>query len=152
MKKYFFILILVIVAIAIIIYGANLFSPGSYSDSEKFELPINEADLIIIIENFKNENPEYKVPAQVKLIDGRSNPQDHWYHVYFYYKQENQIIYTWVRSSGKEKTVLAFVAVNNGLELGKWKDINKDFDASENRNQIEKFENRIFKQLETKVK
>jgi hypothetical protein len=137
--------------IGIIIYGAKLFSPGSYSDSEKFELPINEADLIIIIENFKNENPEYKVPAQVKLIDGRDNPQEHWYHVYFYYQQENQIIYTWVRSSGKQKTVLAFVAVNNGLQLGKWKDINKDFDSSENRIQMEKFESRILNSLKQRL-
>jgi len=150
MKKYILIIAIVVIGIAIIIYGAKLLSPGSYSDAEKFELPINELNLITVIEKFKNEHPEYKVPDQVKLTDGRSNPQDHWYHVYFYYQQENQIIYAWIRSSGKQKSTLALVSINNGLELGKWKDVNKDLSESENKEQIEKFENRILNSLKQK--
>jgi hypothetical protein len=147
MKKYLLISIVLVLVIAMIFYGAKLFSPGSYAEAEKFELPMNEADLINIITNFKNENPEFKIPDQIKLADGKNNPQDHWYHVYFYYPQENQVVYAWVRSSGKQSSTIAFVGVNNGLELGHWKYINKDLSSSENEAQIEKFQNRILNKL-----
>lgn len=144
MRKY---LIVIVMAFVVILFGPKLLSPGSYSDAEKFELPINQIKLISLIENFKEQNPKYKVPSYVGLSDGRHNSKDHWYHIYFYYPEENQIIYTWLREEETQKTILAFVSVNNGLKLGEWRDINKDFSASENKDQLEKFEQRILNTL-----
>ena len=56
---------------------------------------------------------------QTQLKDGRRNEKDHWYHVYFYYQQENEIVKTWVRSS-ESGTTFAFVGINSGLTLGNW--------------------------------
>jgi len=147
MKKYLSIILTVVITLATLIYLEKQFSPGSYGDAEQYELSIRESDLIKKIETFKNENPQYMVPDEVGLVDGRRDAQDHWYHIYFFYPQENQIVYAWVRKSGKQKTTLAFVSVNDGLVFGKWKDINKDFSSSENENQIQKFEDRILNKL-----
>ena len=124
-----------------------MFSPGSYADAEKYEFSISEADLILKVEKFKKENSEYNVPSQVGIVDGKQNPQDHWHHIYFFYTQENQVIYAWIRASGKQESTLAFVGVNNGMVLGNWKNVNKDFSSSENREQIRKFEDRILNKL-----
>lgn len=121
---------------------------GSYPYAEVYEVNYTESDLIKKIEKFKSENPEYIVPVEVGLIDGRSESKDdHWYHIYFYYKKENQIVYTWLRPSGKGKTYFAIVSINNGLQLGNWKEINHDFSPGDNALQKEKFENQILNKI-----
>jgi hypothetical protein len=37
--------------------------------------------------------------------------------------------------------------VNDGLTIGRWKDINKDFDNDENKKQKTKFEERILNKI-----
>lgn len=128
-------------------------SAGSYPDAERYELNVNEASLIKAIQDFKKNNPQYIVPEQTQLIDGRddNDRNDHWYHVYFYYPEENQIIYTWTRPAENGKTTFAFVSINEGLRLGKWKDINKDFSRSENKAELKKFEERILNKIKEKL-
>jgi len=92
------------------------------------------------------------VPEQTQLQDGRDDEKDHWFHVYFYFPEENQIIYAWTRPSEKEKTSFAFVGINNGLILGNWKEINKDFSGSENEKEKKKFEERILDKIKEKLK
>ena len=129
------------------------FAPGSYPYAELYKIKIKEYDLIKVIEKFKENNPDYCVPLQTQLQDGRSNDRDdHWYHIYFYYKDENRIIYTWIRQYDKETTNFALVAINEGLVLGHWKDINKDFNKKENKLQKEKFEKRILSKIEALLK
>jgi hypothetical protein len=95
---------------------------------------------------------KYKIdPKEVGLLDGRNNEKDHWYHVYFYYPNENQIVYAWTRPIDNKKTTFAFVSVNDGLILGKWKDINNDFEVRDNKNQKEKFESLILALIKNKV-
>ena len=116
----------------VLLTGCNI-AGGSYPYAEVYEINVPESDLIKEIEEFKSENPEYIVPAEVGLIDGRSERKDdHWYHIYFYYKKENQIVYTWLRPSGEGKTSFAIVSINNGLQLGNWKEINHDFSPGDN--------------------
>ena len=108
--------------------------------------------MINSINRFKKEHPEYNVPPQILLKDGKSkDPDDHWYHIYFYYKEENQIIYTWVRQVDRDYTSFAFVSINNGLILGNWKDINKNFSRKENKLQKEKFEQRILNEIKKQI-
>lgn len=79
-------------------------------------------------------------------------PSDYWYHIYFYYKDENKLLNTWVRQLNKENTTFAFVAVNDGLTLGNWKRVNKDFSSKENELVKEKFEKQILNKIKAMVK
>jgi len=127
------------------------FAPGSYPYAERYEISCSESDLINAVEKFKRDNPEYLVPSQTQLKDGRSDENDHWYHVYFYYKNDNEIVYTWIRKSNEQTTTLAFVAINNGLTLGNWKDINKGFSKEGNKLQKEKFERLILNEIKKQI-
>jgi hypothetical protein len=105
-----------------------------------------------LINDFKVENPQYQVSVEVglSLRDGRDNAkfQDYWFHIYFYYPQENKIIWTWTRPAGKQQTTLAFVAIGH---VGSWKFINKDFGFFENRKQKKMFEERILNKIKEKI-
>jgi len=123
---------------------------GSYPYAETYELNYSEEEVKTAINKFKQEHSEYIVPkvtidgkAACDLIDEQSKEPNHWYIVYFYYPQENQIILTWTRPTEKGKTTFAFVSINEGLTLGNWKEINKDFSSLENKDMKKKFEERI---------
>ena len=151
MKTIYLIVLLFIVGI-FTITSCNL-APGSYVYAEEYEIPCMEMDLIKVVKKFKADNPEYKVPIQTKIIDGRTiSRDDHWYHVYFFYKKENQIIKTWIRQVNNETTTFAFVAINDGLKLGNWKGINKDFSRKENKMQKKKFEDLILNKITSQLK
>ncbi len=115
---------------------------------------MNESDLIKVIQDFKKNNPHYIMPAETHLSDGRKNEpgQNYWYHIYFYDQDENEIIKCWTRPHGSKKTTFAFVGINQGLDLGNWKMINKDFSILENRNEKIKFEERILNKIKDKAK
>lgn len=148
MRKRIVILVGIAIAVLVIAYWlSSKFAPGSYPYAEIYTIDASEEDLISQVELFKENNPQYNVPIQVGLIDGRADSSDHWYHIYFYYPEEHQILYTWVRAENKNKTTFAFVSINYGLILGKWKDINKDLDKEENKKQIEKFEQLILNKI-----
>jgi hypothetical protein len=135
------------------------FAPGSYPYAETYELNYSEDEVKTAINKFKQENSEYIVPKVTidgkktwDLIDEQSKEPNYWYCIYFYYKNENKIIYAWTRPAEKGKTTFAFVSINNGLVLGNWKDINKDFNRSENKEEKKKFEERILNKLKEKLK
>jgi hypothetical protein len=148
-------IITLIVLILIGIFGfyklIKLISPGSYPYAEIYELNFPEKKVIDAINKFKKLHPEMIVPKVT--VEGRGSfdmtesegrkENSHWYFIYFYYQKENQIVSTWTRSSQKESTSFAFVALNNGLNIGNWKDINNDFNSSENQQLKKDFEKRI---------
>jgi len=124
--------------------GCNI-AAGSYPYAAVYEIKTKEEDLIKAIQDFKRDNPEFNVPGQLQISDGRdtSDLNSLWYHVYFYYPQEKQIINTWTRPSNSGGTSFAFVGVNEGIVLGNWKEINKDFNSAGNKEVKKKFEERI---------
>lgn len=126
-------------------------APGSYPYAERYEINCSESDLILAIEKFKMENPEFNLPSQAQLKDGRRDENDHWYHVYFYYEKENKIVKTWVRKVSEGTTTFAFVAINDGLALGKWKDINNGYSKKENNIQKGKFERLILNEIKKQI-
>ncbi|WP_158800265.1 hypothetical protein [Pedobacter sp. L105] len=149
----------ILVGIFIVILGigfynlAKLYSPGSYPYAEEYNVNVNEAKLINSINKFKKTNPKYIVPGRLNLKEGRNQVNEHWYSVYFYYPESDEIIYAWTRPNGPESTTLGFVSINHGNHLGNWKDINKDFKSSQNLMQKEKFVNLILnpiKEMSTK--
>lgn len=148
-KKLIGIILIASFVIIGVIWFAKSFAPGSYPYAELYEIPVDEATLIEAINKFKNKNPQYCVPDQVKLKDGRKDKNAYWYRIDFYYPEENQIIFTWTRPANKGTTTFAFVSINDGTVLGNWKDINKDFSRSENRNNKKKFEDRILNPIKT---
>jgi len=148
MRKYILLLISMSAVAFLLYYIAESFSPGSYGDAYTYELPIPEKELIRVIKEFKKENPEFSVNSQTQLLDHRNN---HWYVIYFYYPQEDEIIYTWTRPSGKDKTTFALVSVNDG-KMTKWKDVKKDLTSTKSKEQIMRFENLILEKIKEKIK
>jgi hypothetical protein len=151
MKRVVLIVGIIIAIVGAIVWLGFKFSPGSYAYAEEYEIDTSEASLASIIQKFKSDHPQYNVPSQVGLKDGRTDSSDYWYHIYFYYPQENKIIYTWLRSNGKNETTFALVAINDGLTLGNWKDFNKDFSRKENKENKKKFEERILNVIKREV-
>lgn len=135
------------ISIILIVVGlyklAELYSPGSYPNVEKYNVDLDEKGVINILNRFKEKNPKFVPPNGFGLKDGRRNKKDHWYNVYFYYPETNEIIYIWTRPSSSTTTTIGFVSVNQGDNLGHWKDINKDFNFSENILQKKKFKELI---------
>ncbi|HBK83762.1 MAG TPA: hypothetical protein DDZ41_09235 [Flavobacterium sp.] len=158
-KKAIIILTIIILIVGGVIWFGYNFAPGSYPYAETYELNYSEEQVKTAINKFKQEHSEYIVPKVTinnqgswDLPDGPSEEPPHWYYVvYFYYKNENKIIFTSTHPSGKNKTTLAFVSINDGLNLGSWKDINKDFSRSENKEEKKKFEERILNKIKEKL-
>lgn len=73
------------------------------------------------------------------------------YHVCFYYSKNNGIVKTWIRESGRGTTTFALVAINEGLTIGKWRDLNKGYSKKESLLQKEKFEQLILNEIESKI-
>lgn len=118
-------------------------APGSYPYAEVYELGASEEKLIEATNKFKTGHPDFMVPEYIGLVDGRSpDNTDHWYHVWFFYKEENKIVYTWIRGNK-----FALISINEGSELGNWKNINKDFTRSGNNQEKRKFEERILNRI-----
>lgn len=148
MRKYLLVFFIVALVAYLLYYISESFSPGSYGNAETYELNVDETELIELIERFKEDNPQFKVPTQTQLSDHKN---DHWYVIYFYYPEENEIIYTWTRPSGKGATTWALVSVNNGQMDGGWRDINKGLNSAENKVQINRFENLILEKVKEKI-
>lgn len=51
--------------------------------------------------------------------------------IYFYNPHQNVILNICILGNSTN-TKLAFVALNKGLDIGNWKDVNKDFSYKEN--------------------
>lgn len=133
----------------------NIISAGSYAHSVSYELPYSETEVIKAIEKFKEKNPKYKVPEvsisfnnSFKLEDSRTE-NGLWFVVFLYDSNENRILKIAIRGN-ETNTTLEFVSINNGLEIGHWKDINRDFSYDENqqlKNSFEKFYLNPIKQI-----
>ena len=149
--------IIIIGLIIISFFGYVIFNfkPGSYINAQEYIINEKEELVIEAIEDFKKENPQYIVPEYLGLNDGRDENlvNDHWYHLYFYNNKSNQIIYAWVRSNLENtNTTFALVAVNEGLTLGNWKDVNKELNEFENKKVKEMFVNQILNPIKKQIR
>jgi hypothetical protein len=61
--------------------------------------------------------------------------------------KRNQIVVTWVREVDRDHCLFALVRINDGIELGKWKDVNHDYGFFDSIKERNKFEERILKPL-----
>ncbi len=152
--KTIIILITVPLVIGVGFWFSYNFASGSYPYAETYELDFSEEEVKQAVNEFKQEHPEYTVPKVTienkgffDLLDGQSKEPSHWYNIYFYYKNENRILYTWTRPFDENKTAFALVSINNGLNIGNWKEINKDFSCTENKKEKKKFEEQILNKI-----
>ena len=122
------------------------FAPGSYPYVELYKFEVAESKIISAVNKFKMENSDYCLSNQERFIDGRRSNNDHWYHVWFYYPKENQIVKCWIRG-----THIGCVGLGEYPSLRNYKEINKDFSKQENKIQKEKFERRILKEIQSKI-
>jgi hypothetical protein len=119
--------------------------PGSFAYAERYSFQVSESRLITIVRKFRKLHTQFNLPIQTGVADGKIDSLDHWYHIYFYYPKEDQIVKAWIQGplEGGNKATLALVAVNEGLQIPNWRYINKDFDYKENIKQKQLFEQRI---------
>jgi hypothetical protein len=150
MKTFYNTIVFAIVISTLSFFSCD-FAPGSYPYAERYKVKIKETELINSITKFKENNPDFCLPNRVKLKDGKRDENDLWYHIYFYYKNENIIVKTWVLQDDNENTIFAFVAINEGLRIGNWKLVNKDFNSNENKNQKFLFEQRILNVIKKQI-
>lgn len=152
-RKIFIGVSIALTTVFLLYYFAWSFGPGSYPRAEIYEFDIPENELIEIIEEFKEENPELKVPTlgQFELTDGRKDVSDRWFDIYFYDSDNDQIIHTWTRPASKTTTSFAFVAVNQGLTLGNWETVNDSFWWWNNKPLKTRFETTILEGIKEKT-
>lgn len=148
MKKILVVLILVLLSFYIVYEMARAFSPGLYPNAEMYEINLKDSTLISKIQKFKMSNSVFEVPNKIGLTDGYFGEHKERFGFYFYLKNENKTIFIWVRALTLSQAQLAFVSVNEGVELGNWKELNNDYDFFETRKERERFENLVLKRLD----
>ncbi|MEP2025581.1 hypothetical protein [Reichenbachiella sp.] len=119
------------------------YSPGSYPYAERYEIDMSEDELIDRLKTHKELHPELKLPAGVNMKDGKRNNVDHWHHFYFYRKESDQVVKTWVRRIDEERSTFALVALFDRSFQHGLKFFNKDFDDEENEILINRFEEEL---------
>lgn len=128
----------------------KVFGAGSYSYAEKYTINREEHNVIKQIEKLKSDN-DLIVPKFVwngEKIELNDKRKSHWYDFYIYLKNRNQMFYFWTRSGDyTNTTIIALVAVRNGLGLGNWKDINKDLSDKENKEIKKVFEEKVISKI-----
>lgn len=120
------------------IFNSCNLAPGSYPYAEIYEFDASEENLIKAVEEFKIDNPKYALSNQMRFTDGRRDKKDHWFHIWFYYPDRNKVVKSWIRGNK-----IAFVGIGDGMDLSNYKEINKDFDYSENKEEKKKFQEHI---------
>lgn len=121
----------------------NAFAPGSYPYAEYYEFNYSEQKVIEAIEIVKKENITLKVGKGWE----DTNSTDYWNHIYFNF--HNQMLLTWLRSNGENKTTFAFVSIQD--ENSKWKLINDDLGFFENRKIKKEFEKEIVEKIKKQL-
>lgn len=128
--------------VILIIIACKDFSAGSYPYAEKYSFTVSDSLLIKKIETFKlaNETYDFKDEDSVMTKKQTIGNYGNWYYIYFYYPKEKQLVFTYVQSSGKNKSTLALVSIGGKL-------INKEFSSKENSLQKKNFKDRILNLL-----
>ena len=65
--------IVILNLLLLLIISSCVFAPGSYPYVEKYEIRLNEEDIITKIEEFKKKHPEYDMSEHLDYPNGRRN-------------------------------------------------------------------------------
>jgi hypothetical protein len=133
----------VIVIIVIFLRIGYLIAPGSYPKSENYIINTSQIGLLSKIDSLKSHNPHYNIPSLVNAYDTTK----HSYNIYIYNYSKDQIIHIEIQPKGNNQSTIHFIGINQGLTLGNWKIINKDFSNKENEFILSDFEKSILNPL-----
>jgi hypothetical protein len=150
---------IIIISYCLLLESCDKFAAGSYPYVECYELNIRESIVIKAIQRVKQKHPIYVPPSKAYTPDGRDNPDTYWYSVYFYYPEENQIVYTWTRPKKETdlddiyytKTTIGLIGISDVAVKDNFLLINKDFSNDENEIQKRKFETLILNKIKSEL-
>ena len=126
------------------------FASGSYPFAERFEINAPEISVIEAVNSFKKNNPIFIVPENYGFFDGKTKPNEHWFHLYFYNIDKNEIYYCWTRPKTKKITTFALISVK--INDSKWLDINHDLSDDANKKIIDYFSKNILSKIKAYIK
>lgn len=144
-----------LIGVLIFLLGIGIFGgilgAGNYGYSQKYEFDVSHDSLIKSVQTFKKLHPEYTVPEGVYVHDSLDSV-NHFFYTYLYYPKDNKIVYFHVSKDANNffKSSINFTALNDGLDLGHWKEVNKDFDRNENLQVKRQFQTTILDKLNLK--
>lgn len=127
-----------------------LFSSRRNANTEEYELQIDQKNLILSINKFKNTFPQYNPPFALRLNDYWEDTPllNPYYNVYIYYEEERKLAYFWIRKKNDQETTVGLVWVARAMTtIGRWQYINKDLDNYENEVEKAKFKYRILSRV-----
>lgn len=153
------IVFMVVLGFLIILDYAMPLGGNRFVESYKFNC--TKEELKNSIEKFRKENPEFSLPEDEYLPNGIMVQLPYFediqypfgYSGYLYDSEKNQIIHFYITKEipvmrgDTPPCILDFVGINEGLTLGKWKLINKDFNSSDNKRMKKEFEETILNKL-----
>jgi hypothetical protein len=148
--KILFVITVIPAAVILFLYMGWSFGPGSHPRAEVYKINISEDSLLIIIDEFKNENPEFNID-EVAVLDRKHKD---WNYRYFFYPDKKIKIMTYVRSglTKSDPTSFAFIKSSPGwLASEKWTDANESFWWWKNKSQKEEFERLILNPIKEKI-
>lgn len=134
-----------IIILFVVVASCRDMSAGSYPYAEIYRFDVSEDTLIHFLAEMK-EREHYLPPEYLQLSDGKRDSLDHWYHIYFFDKEKNEVYKTWVRKEDKVVTKFAFVSIQS-LVTGEFKRINKDFSSDQNRSKLKAFDKTILQKI-----
>ena len=148
--KIFGIAIIVIILLYAFVKLISMVASRPHDHVEEYEYKVSEKELIDRIIAFKKENPQYNVPKETNLEDAYGDTiVTKYYHVYIYFPAENKIVYFFITNDLEDKNIssLNLYSINDGLQLGHWRDVNKQLGFKENREIKRKFQERVLDKL-----
>jgi hypothetical protein len=138
---------IVILLFFFIILGASI-GAGHYGYSQLYKCDVGENVLVRTIQTLKKKDSALNVSNSVGFSD--SFDANHDYHAYIQY--QNKIIHFHVTEEpgDTDECRIYLDAINEGLILGKWRVINRDYDRQENIYEKKQFEKLLLEKLNTK--
>jgi hypothetical protein len=130
---------------------AAVFLPSGHP--EEYELHYAEERVIEAIKKLKDQDKDLALPKVTIVNTGpfdmpdRKQEDIEGYAFYFYDKDDDIVLFTLTRPSGKNSTIFALVSVNEGLDLGYWKDVNRDIGFFKNRRIKRSFEETVLRRV-----
>ncbi len=146
MKKLIFPFIIMITIICFLIVGIDngWLAAGSYSYAQKYKFYVNPAKLRRAIDTLKENNANFKNLNDLEDLYDKNNN----FHMYIYCPKENEVIHIYIEpDDNANEANLYLVGFSRGKELGNWKNINRDFDRSENLSRKRKFKEQLLNNL-----
>lgn len=156
---------IVCLTLSTIVYSCKWLAARSYPFVESYNLPLEKNTVVDVIAKFKNDNPQFNLPDTIYnkdflligIKDGHKHGEnvsgDHWYFSDFYDKEQDQIIRTWVRKSGRDdnESTFALVSIKKDARTGPWQRVNDDLTSKANDAAIQRFETLILEPIKQRL-